>query len=114
MTEFDEAFGQDVQHQPPNELIAGERHALVLGAVGVVLVGEGDGASCHVECENTMIGDPDPVGVTGEIGQDGFGSGKGALGVDHEVFLGRVLEEIGKSERGRVGRLLTVELKFAS
>lgn len=75
----------------------------MLGAVGVVFEVEGDGVGRRVDCQNAMIGDPDPVGVSGEIGQDSSGSGEGALGVDHELFLGRVLEEIGKSEPGRVG-----------
>ena len=70
VADLDEAFGQDVQLQAADELLAGEGHGLSPGIVRVVLVGEGDGAGGPVQGENAVIGDADPVGVAGEIGQD--------------------------------------------
>ena len=113
MTEFDETFGQDVQQHSPDELDAGEGHQLVLRAVGVGLVVEGHRVGRRVEGPDPTIGNPHPMGVTREIGQHGLGPGKRALGINHKVFLGGVLEQLGKSGRGSVGCLLAVELQFS-
>src|SRR5215471_4789865 len=84
-----EAFGQDMQHEAPDELGGGKGHGLVAVRPfnAIIFVGEGDGAL--VSLDQASIGDRHAMRVAREIGEHLLGSGKRALGVDVPV---RVVE----------------------
>ena len=56
---------QDVQQEPADELVGGQRHgAIPLGAVATVVL-EAERHAAIVEGEEAAVGDRDPVGVAG-------------------------------------------------
>ncbi|GCD57370.1 hypothetical protein NBRC3222_2707 [Acetobacter pasteurianus NBRC 3222] len=73
---------QDMQHEAADELIRGECHdLLLLGRVPpVVLVAERH--ALFVERQKAAVRDGDTVGITRQVGQHRFGTGKRRLGVD--------------------------------
>ena len=77
----------------------------------VVLPLEGD--AVFVQCEESAVGDGDPMGIAGEIGQHGLGSGEGALGVDDPLAVAQGFEPV--TEGLRLGKrvVFTEELQFA-
>ncbi len=82
-----ESGWEHVDKEASDELRYRQGHGLVsLASLGaVVLPLEGD--LLVVEGDETAVGDGDAVGVAGEIGEHGLGSGEGTLGVDHPVDL---------------------------
>jgi DDE superfamily endonuclease len=82
-----EALWQDVDEEPPDELIGRQRHRLVTGwAVDpIVLVPEGD--AVLVGSQEPAIGDGHAGGVAREITQDLPGSGERLSCVDHPIDL---------------------------
>lgn len=87
VADLHEAFGQDVQSQPADELGRSDGHFLLPGSVSVVLVGERHGFVRLIDGADALIGDSDPMGVAGKIGQNLFRPGEGALGIDDPFFL---------------------------
>jgi hypothetical protein len=77
-----EAAGEHVEEEPADELVGTEGHGLVAVAAvdAVILPAEGDAAL--VAGDQPAVGDGDAVGIARQIGQYGFGAGKGALGID--------------------------------
>ena len=82
-----EAFWQHVDEEAADELVGGERHALVSIAAldAVVLPLEGD--ALLVEGDQAAVGDGNAVGVTRQIGQHRLGPAERALGVDDPLGL---------------------------
>src|SRR5258705_741311 len=80
-----EPVWQNVDEEPADELGRRERHGLV--AAGpldpVVLVAERDAGG--VGADEPGVGDRDPVGVAGQIGQHLLGPGKRPLAVDEPL-----------------------------
>ena len=76
MSDMVEAFGEDVDQKAPDEFVDRQVHGFVaIGAFGsIVLPGEGDGLI--VDADQPAVGDGDPMGVAGEIGQHGFWTGE--------------------------------------
>ena len=65
MADFDEPRWQDVQTEPAQELVEADRHGFALRSIGIVLIGEGDGAGGCVQREDAPVADGDAVGVEG-------------------------------------------------
>ena len=106
MADAVEAFGKDVDQEAPDEFMDRQGHDLVaLDPLGsVVLPGEGD--LVIVDADQPAVGDGDPMGVAGEVGEYGLRSGERFLGEHRPV---RLVErfEIGV-EGGLVGKRLVV------
>src|SRR6202049_3855487 len=87
MADAVEATWQDMEQEAADELVRCERHhALPLRTIAaVVLVAEGDAGL--VVCNQTPVGDGDPVGVAREIGEHSLGAGERWLGIDHPALL---------------------------
>jgi hypothetical protein len=77
-----EALGQDMHQEPPDELVRLERHGLVAaGSLDpVVLVAERYAG--RVGGDEAAVGDRDPVGVAGQIGQHLLRPGERPLAID--------------------------------
>ena len=78
---------QNVKQEAADELVDAERHDLlaVRAIAAIVLVAEGDAG--RVESEQPPVRDGDAVGIARELGEHGFGTGEGRLGVDHPAFM---------------------------
>src|SRR5216683_1720275 len=67
------------------ELLRREGHGALLAAVRIVLPAKSDlGVG---DREQAMVGDGDPVGITGQIVKDMLGSAEGRLGIDDPLLL---------------------------
>jgi hypothetical protein len=80
-----ESLGEDVEEESPEEFHGIEGHGALLVALSVVLPGEADVAV--LEGEEALVGDRDPVGVTGEIFENLMRTPKGWFGIDNPVPL---------------------------
>jgi hypothetical protein len=85
VADANQALGQNVDHKSAQELICGNGHDLLLAAVGIVLPSERH--SIILECDESMVGDRDAMGIAREIMQNMFGTAEGWLGVDDPVLL---------------------------
>ena len=90
-----EALGQDVQEESPQEFVGGEGHLLLLVPMGIVFPAERDLAV--LEGEQAMVGDGDAMGVTGQVVEDVFGSAEGWLGINDPVLSKQGTEQSTKS-----------------
>ena len=89
------AGGQHVQQEATHELLGGHGHGFVAGSpVFAVLPAKGDAAG--VQCHKPRVGDRDPMGVAGQIGENLLRSGEGALGVDDPLTLAQRHEPVGE------------------
>ena len=77
-------FGENMEQESAQELICGNRHDLLLAAVGIVFPAKRD--AIILESHQTMVGDGDAMGVAGQIVQHMFGTAEGWLGVDDPVL----------------------------
>jgi len=80
----DEAFGQHVEEQTPQELCCQERHLPLLAPVGVVFPPEGHAFT--VKSQEPMVGNGDPMRVSAQVTQDLRGAAEGGFGIDHPVL----------------------------
>ena len=91
-----QAVGQGVKQEAPDELGGREAHGAVAGLLAGfacrLSVSELDGFA--VEGEDAAVADGDPVGVSGEISDQGVGSGEGLPGVDHPLDLAGLVEAL--------------------
>lgn len=76
---------QHMQQEAAHELVGGELHRLVAGTpLGpVVLPAEGHAVLIHRH--QSPVRDGHPVGVAGEVGQYGLGTGERTLGIHHPL-----------------------------
>jgi len=82
-----ETLGQDVEQEPTNELVGGERHDLLAvgTAAAVILKAEGDAGL--VEAQEAAVRDRDPVGVARQIGEHRLWPGERRFGINHPALL---------------------------
>jgi len=79
-----ESLRQHVQEEAAQELSSQHHHRALLAAVSIVLPSEGDAFA--IECEESMIGNGDPVRISAEITQDLLRATEGRFGIDHPVL----------------------------
>ena len=84
-----EALWQHVDEEAADELVGGERHALLAVAAldAVILPSEGD--AVLVEGDQAAVGDGDAVGIARQIGQHGLWTAERTLGIDDPFGLAR-------------------------
>lgn len=82
-----EATRQDVGQEPPDKLVGREGYdTLAFGAIAtVIFVAERD--ALLVEADQTPVGDGDPVGIAGQVGEHRFRTRKGRLCINHSSRL---------------------------
>ena len=87
MTDAMESARQGVQQEAADELVGGKRHDLLTRSTipAVILVAES--YARLVMGNEAAVRDRDAMGVASEIGQHGFWSGKGRLGIDDPALL---------------------------
>jgi len=95
MPDTDKALRQDVHQEPADELLGRNGHHPLHVSVSIVAPTERDAVA--VECEQSMIGDGDAMGVTAEITQYLFGTTEGRLGVDDPFVAVQLSHERGEA-----------------
>jgi hypothetical protein len=78
-----EALGQHMQQEPPQELVGGDGHFPLLAAVGVVLPPKGDLAIGQLD--KAVVGNSYPVCVSRQIMEHMLRAAEGRLGIDHPI-----------------------------
>src|SRR5712672_3153851 len=66
------------------ELLGGNGHDLVLAAVGIVSPAEGD--AMVLASHETLVGDGDAMGISGQVVENMFSTAEGWLGVNDPVL----------------------------
>lgn len=94
----DEAIRKDVEQEPAKELTGIELEDLSTVVVAIVLVGKTDGVS--IESQQSLFGDGDAVGVSGQIGQHLGRPAERRLGVDNPVGGACLHEQSGPIKMG--------------
>ena len=82
-----EPVGQDVDQEAADELVGVERHELVASVAFGSVIFPFEGHALAVEGDEPAIGNRDPVGVAGQVGEHSIGSTKRPLGIDHRFAL---------------------------
>ena len=90
VADTDQAFGQNVDEEPSEELVGREGHDHLLAVSCIFLPAEGD--LIVLEADEAMVRDGDAMRVAGKIVENVFGSTERRLGVDDPV-LGEELPE---------------------
>lgn len=88
----DETERQNVEKEAADELGGMDLFGAPLAIALVVLVAEEDLLAFHAE--KALVGDRDPVSVTGEVLEDGLGTVEGSLGEDDPILVGELIEEV--------------------
>ena len=88
-----------MQQKAAHELIGGECHGLVSVPFlrPVVLPLEGDALFVHRD--QPAVGDSNPMGIAGQIGQYSVRSGKGTFGIDGPLDLAQGFEPMAEGLR---------------
>src|SRR6516165_6617088 len=105
------SVGQDMDQEAADELVGGEGHKLVASvALGsVILPFERDARA--VEGDETAVGNSSAVCVARQVGEDGIGSAKRPLGIDHPLDLAQCGEACVEGCRLGEGGLVGKELQ---
>jgi len=82
-----ESARQHMLQESADELINCEGHGLVAGTFLAAIVLPLEGHFPVVTSDESAVGDGDPMGIPGEIGQNGFRAREGSLGIDYPLGL---------------------------
>ena len=110
VADADEALGEDVEQETPDELGKGKRQSS-RSTAAVVLEAEGDGSV--VDVQQAVVRDGDAVGVAGEVLQDVLGVLEGGLGVDDPLGATGLAQELLEGLRVPVASESSMELQAA-
>ena len=88
------AVRQDVKQEAANELVRIERHDAIAGLALAPVIFPFEADAGAIEGDDAGIGDGDAVGIAGEIGEHGIGTGEGTLGIDNPLHAAQGLEEL--------------------
>lgn len=91
------------------ELDSGQGHFLLLGAIGIILVGEPN--IVLVDIDDSAIGDGYPVRITGQVFDHIMDSGKGLFSEYHPFLLVEIL--LPAIESGALSRNFLRQRKVA-
>jgi hypothetical protein len=94
VADADQAFRQNMNKEPSQELVGRDRHDLLLAAGCVVFPAEGD--AIILERDEAVVGDRDAMGVAGEVVQNVFRSTEGWLGIDDPLPGEELLRNLRK------------------
>ena len=96
MADTVESHGQYMHEEATHELTSVQCHGLLAGAslLPIVLPLESD--AVLIEGEQSAVGDCDSVGITGQVRQYRFRSGKGAFGINDPFLFSEGSKPVGK------------------
>ena len=97
MANADESPRQDVEQEPPQELLRVQTHDLGTVLIRVILP-----LKIHVSvghCDEPGVGDGYSMGITAQVAKDLFGTTKGPLGVDDPIPPIQVIQPATKPTR---------------
>src|SRR5215472_5306885 len=80
----DKALRQYVQQESANKLLCGNGHRALHVAVSIISPAERDVVA--IECEQSMVGDGDAMGITAEVTQNLFRAAKRWFDVDDPLM----------------------------
>jgi hypothetical protein len=106
-----EPAGQHMDQEAADELVDVERHQLVASRALGAVIRPFEGDALAVEGDEPAVGDGDPVGLAGQVGEHSIGSGKRPLGIDHPFDLAQCREVILESCRLGQSSLVSEERK---
>ena len=95
LPDFAEARGQKMQTKPMEELPSGQRHFLLFGAVGIILIGKSN--IVLVDIEDAPISNGDPVRISSQVFDHVMYSAERLLSENYPVFLVEVLFPVKES-----------------
>jgi len=99
---------QSMEEKAANEFLRRKRHGPASATMAVILPFEGN--AFIVVGNQTAVGDGDAMGVAGKIAKHLFGSGKGALGINHPIGSARGVQV--SSESGPIGKRCQIAEEF--
>ena len=94
MADAMKAVGQDVKQEAANELLRIECHDAVAGLAFAPVIFPFKADAGAIEGDEARIGDGNAMGIAGEIGEHGIGTGKGTLAIDKPIHTAQGLEEL--------------------
>jgi hypothetical protein len=101
-----------MEQEATDELVGGKPHGLVptpsFGSIILPL----EGNTALIQPDEAAIGDSDPMGIAGQIGQHGGRSGERAFGVDDPLAVAQGREPIGEALCLNEWVMVTEELQF--
>ena len=102
-----------MQQEAADELVRIERHDAVTGlsVAPVILPFEAD--TLAIEGDEAGICDGDAMGIAGEIGEHGIGTGEGTFGIDKPIHTAKGFEELPERIPILECGILTEELQRA-
>jgi hypothetical protein len=112
VADADEAWGQQMEQEPAQELVDGQSHEPLLVAMSRVSPSEGYVAIG--ESNESGVGDGDAMGIGAEITQHMFRAAEGPLGVDDPVVAEQHSQPSSEGPRLGERHEVTVELEFTS
>src|SRR5215467_13963672 len=87
VTDAMKSVGQDMDQETADELVGVERHELVAGiGLGPVIL-PFERHALAIKGDEPAVRNSNPVGVAGQVGEDGAGSAKRPLGIDDPFDL---------------------------
>jgi hypothetical protein len=96
MADTVETAGEHMDEESPDELISRERHELVaLGSVDPIVFPL-ESHPLLIACDQSPVGDGDPMRVARQIAQHLLGTAEWALAVDHPFAVVQWRQECGK------------------
>ena len=93
MSDFDEAFWEDVECQAPDKFLLVELENHLFARFPVVLGSEDDLSVIRVD--NAVVGDGDFVGIPSEVFHDSRSPRKRLFGIDDPIFGKQGLSQAG-------------------
>ena len=91
VTDAGKAFWQHMHQEPAQELVVGKSHGAVLALVGVVFPAKS--YAVVVDAKQTVVGNGDSMGVTGQVLENVFRTAEWRLGVNHPLLTGDGFEK---------------------
>ena len=87
------ASWQNVDQEPSDELTCGQGHGGLAARAFKAIVFDAEGDTVRIKTDQAAVGNGDPVRVSRQIRQHGFGTGEGFFGVDDPVDFAERLQE---------------------
>ena len=91
-----EAVGQDVEQEAADELVRIERHDAVTGLSVAPVIFPFEADTVPIEGDEAGIGDGDAMGIAGEIGEHGIGTGEGRFGIHKPIHTAKRFEKLAE------------------
>ncbi len=85
VTDAMKASRQHVDEKAAHELVGGQGHGFITITPFAAIVLPLEGDTVFVAGDEAAVADGDPMGITRQVSEHGFGPGEGLLGIDDPV-----------------------------